>query len=131
MVYKHSKLLVADNTGAKKVLCIRLLNVALKKKAYAGELIRLLVKKCKHQKKVTKGVIHMGVILTTSGWVSRYDGFYINFDNNRVAIFSNTFKFLGSRIKGPVSKSLLLLQNNRDLNDNMRKNVFFKHRLLL
>lgn len=102
----ESKLKVVDNSGAKIAKCIRICVSGIKKVGSVGDLILVTITKRKHQKKIKKNNIYYGLIITVKKCVRRYDGIFIKFTQNRILIFSKNYKFLGTRIYGPIMKEI-------------------------
>lgn len=102
----ESKLKVVDNSGAKTAKCIRICVSGIKKVGSVGDLILVTITKRKHQKKIKKKIIYYGLIIAVSSYIMRYDGVFIKFTQNRVLIFSKNYKFLGTRIYGPIMKEI-------------------------
>ena len=106
MIQMQSKLLVADNSGAKKVMCIKVLGGSKKKFANIGDLIKVSVKDVIPNGKVKKGEVLDAVIVRTKKGISRNDGSYIKFDNNAVVLLNNKGLPIGTRIFGPLTREL-------------------------
>lgn len=106
MIQMQTMLLVADNSGAKKVMCIKVLGGAKKKFAYIGDLIKVSVKDVIPNGKIKKGEVLDAVIVRTKKGISRKDGSFIKFDNNAVVLLNNKGQPLGTRIFGPLTKEL-------------------------
>jgi len=105
MIIKESVIYSADNSGAKFLKCIDVLN---KSNAVAsiGDILLVSVKHFIHRKKLKKKNIYFGLLVTTKQPTYRIDGFIIKFCTNRILVFSKQFKFLGTRIYGGVSKDI-------------------------
>lgn len=106
MIQMQSKLLVADNSGAKKVMCIKVLGGSKKKFANIGDLIKVAVKDVIPNGKVKKGEVLDAVIVRTKKGISRDDGSYIKFDSNSVVLLNNKGLPIGTRIFGPLTREL-------------------------
>ena len=106
MVQQESRLKVADNTGAKEVLTIRVLGGTKRRYARLGDKIVVTVKDAIPRGKVKKGDIHKAVIVRTAKEVYRSDGSSIRFDRNAAVIINNNGEPLGTRIFGPVTREL-------------------------
>ena len=104
MIQVESTLQVADNSGAKKVACIKV--IGGRRYATVGDTIMVSVKEAIPHSKVKKGDVMRAVIVRTSKEVRRSDGSYIKFDNNAAVLVSNTGELVGSRIFGPVAREL-------------------------
>ena len=106
MIQMQSNLDVADNSGAKRVQCIKVLGGSKRRTASVGDVIVVSVKEAQPRAKVKKGDVHRAVIVRTSKEVRRSDGSYIKFDNNAAVLVSNTGELVGTRIFGPVAREL-------------------------
>ncbi|NLI71604.1 MAG: 50S ribosomal protein L14 [Bacteroidales bacterium] len=107
MIQQESKLVVADNSGAKEVLCIRVLGGTGKRYASLGDIIVVSVKSIiPSSTEIKKGVISKAVVVRTKKEVRRADGSYIRFDDNACVLLNNTGEIRGSRIFGPVAREL-------------------------
>lgn len=106
MIQQESRLAVADNSGAKEVLCIRVLGGTRKKYASIGDKIVVTVKSAMPSGEVKKGIVSKAVVVRTKKEVRRADGSYIRFDDNAVVLLNNTGEIRGTRIFGPVAKEL-------------------------
>ena len=106
MIQVESTLQVADNSGAKKVACIKVIGGSHRRYATVGETIMVSVKEAIPHSKVEKGDVMRAVIVRTSKEVRRKDGSYIKFDNNAAVLVSNTGELVGTRIFGPVAREL-------------------------
>ena len=106
MIQVESTLQVADNSGAKKVACIKVIGGSHRRYATVGDTIMVSVKEAIHHSKVKKGDVMRAVIVRTSKEVRRSDGSYIKFDNNAAVLVSNTGELVGTRIFGPVAREL-------------------------
>jgi|SRR5690554_74567 len=106
MIQQESRLKVADNSGAKEVLCIRVLGGTRRRYASIGDKIVVSVKGAMPSGNVKKGMVSKAVIVRTKKEVRRRDGSYIRFDDNAVVLLSNTGEMRGTRIFGPVAREL-------------------------
>jgi large subunit ribosomal protein L14 len=106
MVQQESRLTVADNSGAKEVLCIRVLGGTRRKYASVGDKIIVSVKKAIPSGNIKKGTVAKAVVVRTSKEIRRADGSYIRFDDNAVVLLNNAGEMIGTRIFGPVSREL-------------------------
>ena len=106
MIQVESTLQVADNSGAKKVACIKVIGGSHRRYATVGDTIMVSVKEAIPHGKVKKGDVMRAVIVRTSKEVRRSDGSYIKFDNNAAVLVSNTGELVGTRIFGPVAREL-------------------------
>jgi large subunit ribosomal protein L14 len=106
MVQQESRLQVADNSGAKEVLCIRVLGGTKKRYAGVGDKIIVTVKSAIPSGNIKKGTVTKAVIVRTKKHVRRKDGSYIKFDDNAVVLLTATEELRGTRIFGPVAREL-------------------------
>jgi large subunit ribosomal protein L14 len=106
MVQTTSTLDVADNSGAKKVMCIRVLGGTKRKYASIGDVIVVSIKEAIPNAKVKKGEVAKAVIVRTKKEVSRGDGSYIRFDTNSAVLVDKDNEPVGTRIFGPVAREL-------------------------
>lgn len=106
MIQQESRLSVADNSGAKEVLCIRVLGGTRKKYASIGDTIVVSVKSAIPSGDVKKGTVSKAVVVRTKKEIRRNDGSYIRFDDNAVVLLNTTGEIRGTRIFGPVAKEL-------------------------
>lgn len=106
MIQQESRLKVADNSGAKEVLCIRVLGGTRKRYASIGDKIVVTVKDAMPNGNVKKGQVTKGVIVRTKKEISRPDGSYIRFDDNAIVLLTENGEMRGTRIFGPVGREL-------------------------
>jgi len=106
MIQQESRLLVADNSGAKEVLCIRVLGGTKKRYASIGDKIVITVKSAMPSSEIKKGTVSKAVVVRTRKEVRRSDGSYIRFDDNAVVLLNNLDELRGTRIFGPVAREL-------------------------
>jgi large subunit ribosomal protein L14 len=106
MIQQESKLKVADNTGAKEVLCIRVLGGTKRKYARLGDTIVVTVKKAIPGGVVKKGELSDAVVVRTRKEVRRKDGSYIRFDENAAVLINKQMEPKGTRVFGPVAREL-------------------------
>ena len=106
MVQQESRLNVADNSGAKEVLVIRVLGGTGKRYASIGDKIVVTVKDAMPSGNIKKGSISKAVVVRTKKAVRRKDGSYIRFDDNAVVLLNNNDELRGTRIFGPVAREL-------------------------
>ncbi len=106
MVQQESRLAVADNTGAKEVLVIRVLGGSRKRYASIGDKIVITVKSAIPSGEVKKGMVSKAVVVRTKKEIRRADGSYIRFDDNAVVLLNNLDEVRGTRIFGPVAREL-------------------------
>lgn len=106
MIQSESRLTVADNSGAKKILCIRVLGGSGKRYATVGDIIVVTVKEAIPNSKVKKGEVHRAVVVRTAKEYRRPDGSYIRFGENAAVLINNQREPIGTRIFGPVAREL-------------------------
>lgn len=106
MIQVESKLDVADNSGAKKVACIKVLGGSKRRYASVGDIIVVSVKEAMPHSKVKKGEVMQAVVVRTKKEVGRPDGTYIKFDNNSAVLLNKQMEPIGTRIFGPVAREL-------------------------
>jgi large subunit ribosomal protein L14 len=106
MIQQESRLIVADNSGAKEVLCIRVLGGTRKRYASIGDKIVVSVKSAVPAGEIKKGTVSKAVVVRTKKEVRRPDGSYIRFDDNAVVLLNNADEIRGTRIFGPVAREL-------------------------
>ena len=106
MIQNETVLNVADNSGARKVLCIRVLGGSKRKYATVGDVIVVSVKDALPDSKVKKGDVLRAVVVRTKKESHRPDGTYIRFDDNSAVLINNQMEPLGTRVFGPVAREL-------------------------
>lgn len=106
MIQPESILDVADNSGARKVLCIKVLGGSRRRYASVGDLIVVSVKEAMPNSKIKKGDVHKAVVVRTSKEIARKDGSYIKFDTNSAVLINAQKEMIGNRIFGPVAREL-------------------------
>ena len=106
MLQQESRLAVADNSGAKEVLCIRVLGGTKKRYARIGDVIVVTVKDALPSGNVKKGSVVNAVVVRTKKETRRADGSYIRFDDNACVLLNGQGEMLGTRIFGPVAREL-------------------------
>src|SRR5574341_257916 len=105
MIQQQTMLDVADNSGAKKVMCIKVLGGSKRRYASVGDVIVVSVKEAIPQSKVKKGEVARAVIVRTAREVKRPDGSYIRFDGNSAVLINKDLETVGTRIFGPVARA--------------------------
>ena len=106
MIQQETRMTVADNTGAKQVLCIRVLGGSGRKVASLGDIIVVTVKQASPGGMVKKGDKSKAVVVRTRKEIRRKDGSYIRFDDNAAVLIDENFEPMGTRIFGPVAREL-------------------------
>ncbi len=108
MIQVESRLEVADNSGAKKIACIKVLGGSRRRYAALGDIIVVSVKEAMPHSKVKKGDVMRAVVVRTRKEVRRSDGTYIKFDSNAAVLLNKQNEPVGTRIFGPVARELRL-----------------------
>jgi len=106
MIQQESRCTVADNSGAKEVLCIRVLGGTRKRYASLGDTIVVTVKGAIAGSDMKKGTVSKAIVVRTAKEVRRQDGSYIRFDDNAVVLVNDAGEMRGTRIFGPVAREL-------------------------
>lgn len=106
MIQMQSRMKVADNSGAKEVMCIKVLGGSKRRYAGIGDVIKVSVKEALPNSKVKKGDVYDAVIVRTRKGVRRRDGSTIRFDSNAAVLLNANLQPLGTRIFGPVTREL-------------------------
>ena len=106
MIQQETRLNVADNTGAKQVLCIKVLGGSKKRYAKLGDTIVITIKKAIPNSNLKKGEVHRAVVVRTKKELKRQDGSYIRFDDNAAVLIDNQLEPVGTRVFGPVGREL-------------------------
>jgi large subunit ribosomal protein L14 len=106
MIQAESKLLVADNSGARRVKCIRVLGGSRRRVASVGDLIVVAVSEAMPNARVKKGEVRRAVVVRTKKSIGRPDGSFISFDENAAVLVENSKEPVGTRIFGPVAREL-------------------------
>jgi large subunit ribosomal protein L14 len=106
MIQQESRLAVADNSGAKEVLCIRVLGGTGRRYAHIGDQIVVTVKHALPSGNIKKGTVAKAVVVRTKKETRRNDGSYIRFEDNAVVLLNTAGEMIGTRIFGPVAREL-------------------------
>ena len=106
MIQMQTVLDVADNSGAKKLCCIKVLGGSKRRYASVGDIIRVSVKEAVPNSKVRKGEVLQAVVVRTAQGIPRPDGSFIRFDNNSAVLINQSKEPVGTRIFGPVAREL-------------------------
>ncbi|BBO59136.1 50S ribosomal protein L14 [Mycoavidus sp. B2-EB] len=106
MIQNETRLQSADNTGAREVLCIKVLGGSKRRYANIGDIIKVTVKEAMPRGRVKKGEIFNAVVVRTAKGMRRPDGSLIKFDGNAVVLLNNKNEPIGTRIFGPVTREL-------------------------
>lgn len=106
MIQKESRLDVADNSGAKEVMCISVLGGSKRRYASVGDIIKVSIKEAVPKGKVKKGDVHSAVVVRTAKEIRRADGSSIRFDTNAAVLINKDNEPIGTRIFGPVPREL-------------------------
>ena len=110
MIQMQSVLDVADNTGARSVMCIKVLGGSKRRYAHIGDVIKVSIKEAIPRGKVKKGEVYDAVVVRTKKGVRRPDGSLIRFDGNAAVLLTNKMEPIGTRIFGPVTRELRTTQ---------------------
>ncbi|HMS52321.1 MAG: 50S ribosomal protein L14 [Sphingobacteriales bacterium] len=106
MIQQETRIKVADNSGAKEALCIRVLGGTRRRYASVGDEIVITVKSALPSSNIKKGTVSKAVVVRTTKQVRRKDGSYISFDDNAVVLINNAGDLRGTRVFGPVAREL-------------------------
>ena len=106
MIHNETNLEVADNSGARRVQCIKVLGGSKRKFASVGDIIVVSIKEAIPRGKVSKGDVHQAVIVRTAKEIRRNDGSAIRFDRNAAVLINKQLEPIGTRIFGPVTREL-------------------------
>lgn len=106
MIQMQTILNSADNSGAKRLMCIKVLGGSKRRYAYIGDVIKVAVQEAVPRSKVKKGDVYDAVVVRTRKGVRRSDGSLLKFDDNSVVILNSKLELLGTRIFGPVAREL-------------------------
>jgi large subunit ribosomal protein L14 len=106
MIQMRTILSVADNSGARRVQCIKVLGGSKRRYAGVGDVIKVSIKDAIPKGRVKKGEVHSAVVVRTTKGVRRPDGSLIRFDDNAAVLLTNKLEPIGTRIFGPVTREL-------------------------
>ncbi len=106
MIQMQSTLTAADNSGARRLMCVKVLGGSKRRYARVGDIIKVTVKEAIPRGKVKKGELYHAVVVRTRKGVRRPDGSVIRFDSNAAVLLNNQFQPIGTRIFGPVTREL-------------------------
>ena len=106
MIQMQSRLVVADYTGARSVMCIKVLGGSKRRYAGVGDIIKVSIKEAAPRGRVKKGEVYNAVVVRTASGVRRADGSRIKFDDNAAVLLNNKLEPIGTRIFGPVTREL-------------------------
>ena len=106
MIQTETRLELADNTGAREVMCIKVLGGSKRRYASIGDIIKVTVKEATPRGRVKKGEIYNAVVVRTAKGVRRQDGSLIKFDGNAAVLLNAKLEPIGTRIFGPVTREL-------------------------
>ena len=110
MIQLRTRLQAADNSGAKELMCIKVLGGSKRRYAHIGDIIKVTVKDAIPRGKVKKGDVYDAVVVRTRKGVRRADGSLIRFDGNAAVLLTNKLEPIGTRIFGPVTRELRTAQ---------------------
>jgi len=102
----QSRLSVADNSGAKAVMCIKVLGGSKRRYASIGDIIKVAIKEASPKGKVKKGEVYNAIVVRTAKGVRRSDGSLVKFDGNAAVLLNTKLEPIGTRIFGPVTREL-------------------------
>lgn len=102
----QSILRVADNTGARSIMCIKVLGGSKRQYAHIGDIVKVSIKDAAPRGRVKKGEVYNAVVVRTAKGVRRIDGSLIKFDENAAVLLNNKLEPIGTRIFGPVTREL-------------------------
>ena len=106
MIQNYSRLNVADNSGAREVMCFKVLGGSRRRYAKIGDVIVVTIKDALPTSKVKKGTVMKAVVVRTRREIPRADGSYIRFDDNAAVLLNNNLEPIGTRIFGPVAREI-------------------------
>ena len=106
MIQTESYLEVADNSGARRVMCIKVLGGSKRRYARVGDIIKVSIKEAAPRGRVKKGEIYSAVVVRTAKGIRRSDGSLVKFDGNAAVLLNNKLEPIGTRIFGPVGREL-------------------------
>ena len=106
MIQMQTQLDAADNSGARRLMCIKVLGGSKRRYAHVGDVIKVSVKEAIPRGKVKKGEVYNAVVVRTRKGVRRPDGSLIRFDGNAAVLLNNQLQPIGTRIFGPVTREL-------------------------
>ena len=106
MIQMQTILDVADNTGARSVMCIKVLGGSKRRYASVGDIIKVSIKDAAPRGRVKKGDVYNAVVVRTAAGVRRPDGSLVKFDSNAAVLLNNKLEPIGTRIFGPVTREL-------------------------
>jgi large subunit ribosomal protein L14 len=106
MIQMQSKLAAADNSGARELLCIKVLGGSKRRYASVGDVIKVSIREAIPRSKVKKGEVYNAVVVRTAKGVRRADGSLIRFDDNAAVLLNAKLEPIGTRIFGPVTREL-------------------------
>lgn len=106
MIQTHTMLEVADNSGARSAMCIKVLGGSKRRYAQIGDVIKVSIKEAIARGKVKKGEVMNAVVIRTRKGIRRSDGSLIRFDSNAIVLLNNQLQPIGTRVFGPVTREL-------------------------
>jgi large subunit ribosomal protein L14 len=116
-VYIGTNLISGDNTDIKKVKCIKIFQNSNKKFSFLGDIVRVVIVKRHYQKTIIKKKLYLGLIINIKNITRRFNDIFITFDKNRTLTLSEDYKFLGTRVYGPICK---------EVRNSKKKKMLFK-----
>lgn len=106
MLHNYSRLTVADNSGAREVMCFKVLGGTRRRYARVGDVIVVAIKEALPTSKVKKGTVMKALVVRTKRQIRRADGSYIRFDDNAAVLLNTNLEPIGTRIFGPVAREI-------------------------
>ena len=106
MIQMQSMLDAADNSGARRLMCVKVLGGSKRRYAHIGDIVKVTIKEAIPRGKVRKGEMYSAVVVRTRKGVRRSDGSHIRFDRNAAVLLTNQLQPIGTRIFGPVTREL-------------------------
>ena len=106
MIQQQTRLVVADNSGAREVMCIKVLGGSKRRYASVGDIIKVSVKEAAPRARVKKGDVYSAVVVRTAKGIRRPDGSLVKFDGNAAVLLNSKMEPIGTRIFGPVTREL-------------------------
>ena len=129
MIQMQSRLDVADNTGARSVMCIKVLGGSKRRYANIGDVIKVTVKEAAPRGRVKKGEVYNAVVVRTAHGVRRPDGSKIAFDGNAAVLLNSKLEPIGTRIFGPVTRELRTEQYMKIVSDRKSTRLNSSHEI--
>ena len=106
MIQTQTKLKIADNSGATRAMCIKALGGSKRRYANIGDVIKVTIKDVMPRSKVSKGEVHLAVVVRSKHGIRRKDGSVIRFDSNAIVLLNSKLEAIGTRVFGPIAREL-------------------------